>query len=143
MSDQILKTIKTRRVIREMSDQPVERAQLEKIAEAARWAPAAGNLRTNRLVIVQDPATLHLIRLFSVGMVQRPQALIVICIDWDVVKANQFPEMGHFPYIDVGAVMQTMMLAAHGMSLGSGPVTSFPEEQINDVEHSSRHGCAK
>jgi len=51
--------------------------------------------------------------------------------------------MGHFPYIDVGAVMQTMMLAAHGMSLGSGPVTSFPEEQINDVEHSSRHGCAK
>ena len=134
MSDQILKTIKTRRVIREMSDQPVERAQLETIVEAGRWAPAAGNQRTNRFVVIQDPTTLRLMRIFSSGMVQRPQAIILLCIDWNVVEANhQFPETDRSPYIDLGATMQTMMLAAHGIGLGSGPVTSFSKEGVRVI----------
>jgi len=133
MSDQILKTIKTRRVIREMSDQSVERAQLEKIVEAGRWAPAAGNQRTNRFVVIQDPTTLGLMRIFSSGMVQRPQAIVLLCIDWKVVEGNQFPETDRSPYIDLGATMQTMMLAAHGIGLGSGPVTSFSKEGVRVI----------
>ena len=133
MSEQFLKMIKSRRVIRTMSDQPVQRSQLEKIVEMARWAPAAGNQRTNRFVVIQDPETLRLIRIVSIGMVQRPQAVILICIDWDVVKANQFPETDFSPYIDVGAAMQTMMLAAHSIGLGSGPVTSFSKEALRVI----------
>lgn len=133
MSDQILRTIKTRRVIRNMSDQPVERAQLEKIVEAARWAPAAGNQRTNRFVVVQDPLTLRLIRMFAPGMFQRPQAVILICIDWDAVASNQFSETDPSPYIDLGAAMQTMMLAAHGIGLGSGPATSFSKAALRVI----------
>ncbi|MCK4900334.1 MAG: nitroreductase family protein, partial [Anaerolineales bacterium] len=121
MSDLLLKTIKTRRVIREMSDRPVEGTQLEKILEAGRWAPAAGNQRTNRFVVIQDPLTLRLIRMFSPGMFQQPQAVILLCIDWDVVEANQFAALDRSPYIDLGATMQTMMLAAHAIGLGSGP----------------------
>lgn len=133
MNDEILKTIKTRRVIRNMSDQPVERAQLEKIVEAGRWAPAAGNQRTNRFVVIQDPLTLRLIRLFSPGMYQRPQAVILICIDWNVVETNQSSATDRSPYIDLGATMQTMMLAAHAIGLGSGPVTSFSKAAVQVV----------
>ena len=133
MSEQILKTIKTRRVIREMSDQPVERARLEEILEAGRWAPAAGNQRTNRFIVIQDPLTIRLIRMFSPGMVQRPQALIILCIDSDVVKANQFPTTDRSPHIDLGATMQTMLLAAHGIGLGSGPVTSFSKAAVQVI----------
>lgn len=133
MSEEILKTIKTRRVIREMSDRPVERAQLEKIVEAGRWAPAAGNQRTNRFVVVQDPSTLRLIRLFSPGMFQHPQAVILVCVDWHVVESNQYPVTDRSPYIDLGATMQTMMLAAHGMGVGSGPVTSFSKEAVRVI----------
>lgn len=133
MSDQILKTIKSRRVIREMNDQPVEQTQLENILEAGRWAPSAGNQRTNRFVVIQDPLTMRLIRIFSPGMFQRPQAMIVICIDWKVVRDNQFPESDKSPYIDVGATMQTLMLAAHGIGLGSGPVTSFSKKAVRVI----------
>jgi nitroreductase len=125
MSEQILDTIKTRRVIREMSDRLVDRVLLEKILEAGRWAPAGGNMRACRFVAIQDSLTIRLARTFSPGMFQRPQALIVICIDWDVIHANQIPKSDLTPYIDVGAAMQTMMLAAHALGLGSGPVTSF------------------
>jgi nitroreductase len=133
MSEQILNTIKTRRVIREMSDRPVERALLEKILEAGRWAPAGGNMRACRFVVVQDPLTIRLVRAFSPGMFQRPQALVLICIDWDVIRANRIPESDRTPYIDVGAAMQTMMLAAHALGLGSGPVTSFSETAIEVI----------
>jgi len=125
MSDHLLKTIKSRRVIRNMSDQPVERSQLERILEAGRWAPAGALQRTNRFVAIQDPLTLNLIRMFAPGMYQRPNAAILICIDWSVVDSYQSSELDRTPYIDLGATMQTMMLAAHAIGLGSGPVTSF------------------
>lgn len=133
MSEQFLKTIKSRRVIRHMSDQPVEREKLEKILEAGRWSPAAGNQRTTRFVVIQDPLTLRLMRIFSPGMFQRPQAVILLCLDWDVVAANQFSETDKAAYIDLGVVMQTMMLAAHAQGLGSGPATSFSKEALRAI----------
>lgn len=133
MSEQLLKTINTRRVIRDMAEKEVERGQLEKILESARWAPAAGNQRTNCFIVIQNFLTLRLIRMFSPGMYQHPGAVIIICIDWDVVKDNKFAEGDPSPYIDLGASMQTMMLAAHAIGLGSGPVTSFSKEAVRII----------
>ena len=70
----VLKNIKTRRVVRNLTDQPVEREKLEKILEAGRWAPAGSNQRFVRFVAIQDPETLRLMRLVSPGMLQYPQA---------------------------------------------------------------------
>ena len=133
MSEQFLKTIKTRRVIRHMTAQPVEREKLEKILDAGRWSPAAGNKRSTRYVVIQAPLTLRMVRVFSPGMFQQPQAVILLCIDWDVVKENQFSETDMAPYIDLGVVMQTMMLAAHAQGLGSGPATSFSKEALRVI----------
>ena len=49
MSDEILNNIKTRRAVREMTDEGVEREQIETILEAGRWAPTGGNLRPDPL----------------------------------------------------------------------------------------------
>jgi len=133
MSEQFIKTIKSRRVIRHMTEQPVERAKLEKILEAGRWSPAAGNKRTTRFVVIQDPLTLQLTRIFSPGMFQQPQVVILLCIDWDVVECNQFAPGDRSTYIDLGVVMQTMMLAAHAQGLGSGPATSFSKEALRVI----------
>lgn len=133
MSEEFLKTVRSRRVVRVMGNKPVERQKLEKVLEAARWAPAAGNQRTNYFVVVQDPGTLRLVRMFSPGMFQYPQALILICTDTDVVKQNQFSETDTAPYIDLGASMQTIMLAAHALGLGTGPVTSFSKAAIRVI----------
>lgn len=133
MSEAFLKTIKSRRVIRSMTDQPIEKGALEKILTAGRWTPAAGNKRTTHFVVIEDPLTLRLMRVFSPGMFQEPQAVILLCIDWDVVEANQFAEGDPAPFIDLGVVMQTMMLQAHAMGIGSGPVTSFSPEALREI----------
>ena len=133
MNEQFLKMIKTRRVIRHMTGQSVEREKIEKILEAGRWTPAAGNQRTTRFVVIQDPLTLDLVRCFSPGMFQQPNVIILLCIDWDIVEENQFATSDKSPYIDLGVVKQTMMLAAHAQGLGSGPVTSFSKEAIRMI----------
>jgi nitroreductase len=133
MSEKFLSMIKSRRVIRELDDRPIDDEQLVKILESARWAPAGGNQRTNRFVAIQNPEIIQLLRMFSPGMFQNPQAIILVCIDWDVAAANQFAETDQTAFIDVGATMQTMMLAAHSMGLGSGPVTSFSKDAVRIV----------
>jgi nitroreductase len=133
MSRDTLDVIKTRRVIRNMTEQPLEQENLEKILEAARWAPVGGNQRIHRFVAVQDPTLLRLLRMVSPGMLQKPQAVILICIDWDAVESENFSEREKAPYIDIGSQMQTMMLAAHALGVGSGPVTSFSREAVRVI----------
>jgi nitroreductase len=69
----------------------------------------------------------------SPGMFQKPQTAILICIDWNAVEANKFSATDRTPYIDLGTAMQTMMLAAHSIGLGSGPATSFSKEAVRVI----------
>ena len=133
MSAEVLANIKTRRVVRDMTDEPVTREQIETILEAARWAPSGGNLRPNRYIVIEDAETRRLIRLVSPGMFQKAPALILICTDWDVVAEHHLPPTDRALLIDIGTATQTMMLAAHALGLASGPVTSYSKEAIKVI----------
>ena len=133
MSNPVLEAIRTRRVVRGLTDEPVARAQLEEILKAGRWAPSGGNRRLHRYVAVQDPLTLRLLRMVSPGMLQKPQAIVLICIDWQRVNAYGIDMASTGLYIDVGTAAQTMLLAAHSLGLASGIVTSFPKAGVRAV----------
>ena len=87
MSEAVLQNIKTRRVVREMTDEPVTREQIETILDAARWAPSGGNLRPNRFVVIEDAETR---RLDPFGLArhvsERRPCLILICTNMDVAR---------------------------------------------------------
>jgi nitroreductase len=133
MTNPVLEAIRTRRMARILTGEPVQRAQVEAVLEAARWAPNAGNRRLHRFVAVQDPRSLRLLRMVAPGMFQRPAAVIVICIDEDRVAAFGMRPGSKGPYIDVGTAGQTMLLAAHSLGLGSGVVTSFSQGAVAEV----------
>ena len=133
MSDEILNNIKTRRAVREMTDEGVEREQIETILEAGRWAPTGGNLRPIRYVVVKDPETRRLIRLVAPGMFQKAPVLVLICINWDIVEQHKVPHSDRALLIDVGTAAQTIMLATHAIGLASGPVTSFSKEAVKVI----------
>ncbi len=133
MSDVVLKNIKTRRVVREMTAEPVAREQIETILEAARWAPSGGNLRPNRYIVIEDAETLRLIRLVSPGMFQEAPVVILICTNGDVLLEHSLPETDRALLIDIGTAAQTMMLAAHAIGLASGPVTSFSKAAVTVI----------
>ncbi len=133
MSESVLNNIRTRRVVREMSDQPVSREQVETILEAARWAPSGGNLRPIRYVVIEDEETRRLIRLVSPGMFQKAPVLVLLCLNEAVMIEHSLPPSDRALLIDVGTAAQTIMLAAHGIGLASGPVTSYSKAAIRVI----------
>jgi nitroreductase len=139
MNHPVLDAIRTRRVIRRLLDKPVNRAELECVLDAGRWAASAGNRRPHRFVAIQDSLTIRLLRAVSPGMFQSPTAAILICIDWNQVTQHQMSEQDKTLYIDVGTAAQNMMLAAHAIGLGSGPVTSFSQEGVRVVLNLPEH----
>ncbi|MGO9729062.1 MAG: nitroreductase family protein, partial [Streptosporangiaceae bacterium] len=48
----VLHAIRTRRVVRALTDAPVEHGQLQTILDSVRYAPHAGNRRLHRYVVV-------------------------------------------------------------------------------------------
>ena len=117
--------LRTRRVTRAMSAEPVAPDLVDRVVESARWAPNAGNRRLQPVQAVTDPMTLRLLRAVSPGMVPRPQAAVVICLD--TARAEEFGfQPGHRGlYVDIGTTAATLLLAAHSLGLGACPVTSF------------------
>jgi nitroreductase len=66
-------------------------------------------------------------------MLQRPTAAIVICVDWAQVHNYGFPPANPGPYIDVGTAAASLLLAAHSIGLGAGPVTSFSRTALATI----------
>jgi nitroreductase len=125
--------IRTRRVTRNMSPEPVTQQDLDLVLAAARWAPNAGNRRLQPVVAVTDPVLLRLLRCVSPGMVPRPQAALVVCVD-----TNRAADFGFDPdwrglFVDVGTTAATLLLAAHAVGLGSCPVTSFSRAAVAEL----------
>ena len=139
MTNETLEVIKTRRVIRVMNSEPIKKSELDQILEAVRWAPVGGNQRFLRFVAVQDRLIIKLLRMISPGMFQHPQAIIVICADWGEHAKRKVKGTDHSALIDVGTAMQTMLLAAHSLRLGSGPVTSFNKVAANIILNLSKN----
>ena len=133
MNDAGLDAIRTRRVVRALTDAPVEPDQLRTVLDGARYAPHAGNRRLHRYVVVTRPSLLRAVRMVSPGMIQRPTAAIVVCVDWAEAHNYGFPPANPGSYIDVGTAAATMLLAAHSVGLGAGPVTSFSRTAVATI----------
>jgi nitroreductase len=131
---QLFEAIRSRRVCRRFTAEPVAEGDLWLILEAARRAASAGNVRIQRFLVVRDPRRLRLVRLLSPGMLAVPQALIVICTDMEVAAGAQV-QLDKDPTVmmDVGTAAMSMMLAAQALGLGSCPATSFSAAAISEV----------
>jgi nitroreductase len=129
----VLEAIRTRRIARALTGEPITRSELEEVLKAARWAPSAGNRRLHRFIAIQDPLTLKLLRMVTPGMFQRPVAIVVICVDRAKAESFGMRLTAKGLFIDVGTAAQTMLLAAHSLGLGAGVVTSFSQAAVSAI----------
>jgi nitroreductase len=130
----ILENMRSRRVSRAFTGEPVSDQQLFTIAQAGRFAASGGNLRPHRFLITRDPERIHQVRSFSPGMLPVPAALIAILIDHEQVRRQWTsidPSM--IVYCDVGTAAQNMLNMAHALGLGSCPVTSFSKSGVASI----------
>ncbi len=107
--------IYNRRSIRQYTDQPVDRNQLIEIIKAGTWAPSGLNNQPWRFVIVTgDDIRRDLAgKTTSHFIIERAPACIAVFVDRSVMYNDVKDHQA------MGACIQNMLLAAHGLGLGA------------------------
>ena len=120
-----------RRSVRRFVGRPLDRAVLERIVEAATWAPSGGNAQTWRFVIVTEPARIAKLRTVSPGLLGDPGAVVAVCQDLADARAKG-STLGETLLAPCDAAMaaQNLLLAAYAEGLGTCTVASFTHRAV-------------
>ena len=148
---EVLEAICTRRSIRHYKPDPVDDKTLQKVLEAARWAPSWSNTQRWRFVIVRDShiktelAGYLLKRLKEDTLVDNPalkaflQAPVIIVLCAETGKAgfrsngSSETDKGDWFMFDVALAMQNLVLAAHALGLGTVIVGAFNAIKVAEI----------
>ena len=127
----LFKAILERRSIRKYKDDPINDSALEKILDAARWAPNAGNYNSWRFVVVTSPARKKLLINFCPGIDDVPAAFIVVC---SKPTQQRLKEATRLMYMaDCAIATQNICLAAYSLNIGSCVVVSFADRALREI----------
>lgn len=126
----IFEAILGRRSIRRFTDKPIELETLERILEAARWAPSDDNRQRWRFVVVQTPSLVRLVKRLSPGMPAVPACVVAVCSQ-RTTSPSRFG--GYLAIADCAMAAQNILLAAHGFGIGSCVLRSFSSAGIREL----------
>ncbi|MHA1616231.1 MAG: nitroreductase family protein [Candidatus Njordarchaeales archaeon] len=132
----VFECIKTRRSIRKFLPDPVKEEDLNKILDAARWAPSAGNLQPWEFIVVRDPERKEAIARAALNQRFIAEAPVVIVVCANIPRtASRYGERGETLYCiqDTAAATQNMLLAAHALGYGTCWVGAFREEEVKRI----------
>ena len=123
--------IYTRYSVRKYSDRPVEQDKLNKILEAGRIAPTAGNRQPQRIVVIQGREAFEKIKRCTPCHFNAP-LLLLVCYDKSVENNNHYGDKRPYGQVDASIVLTQMMLEAHNLGLGTVWVGLFNPELLRE-----------
>ncbi len=128
MGEELIKTIFSRRSIRQYTEESVPEEHITTILEAAMAAPSASNRKPWHFVVVTERDTLN--RLADAHkyakMLHEAPLCIVVCGDESVAQ--------RFWTQDCSAATQNILLAAQALGLGSVWCGVYPsEDRVRDI----------
>jgi nitroreductase len=128
--------IKGRRSIRTYKKLDLPQETVEKLLEAARWAPSAGNVQPWAFVVASLPQTKRNLSLAAYGQkdLEEASVVIVVCADEKRAELN-YGARGKNLYClqDTAAAVQNILLTAYSLGLGSCWIGAFKEEEARKV----------
>jgi len=119
-----LKAILTRRSVRRYTNVPVTTEEQENILKAAMYAPSANNQQPWQFIVIDEREKLnHLTELhpYAKSLLEAPLAVLV-CGDMNVTRSKDYWVQ------DCSAATQNLLLAAHGLGLGTVWLGVYPRE---------------
>jgi nitroreductase len=125
----VIKAIRTLRVIRDYGPQPLTEEELRAIADAARKAGSSKNTQLWDFITIQDRESLRRLSGTTVYAKHLPSAGAAIAL---VVPAPK-PDHARSVLWDLGRAAQNITLAAWGMGIGSCPITVQDFDLAADV----------
>jgi nitroreductase len=112
--------ILSRRNVRQYTDQPIAKADLDRILEAARRAPSSKNWQPWDFVLVTDRDQLAELSDAGQYATHVPGAAAAVAL---VMEDFDDPQRREDARFDLGQAMMSMMLAATDLGIGTGHVT--------------------
>ena len=128
----VIDVIRKRRSVRSYTDRPVERDKIERLLEAARLAPSAGNRQEWRFLVVTDAGRRAALVKAAADQAFVGEAPVVIaaCAESDghVMRCGQpcYP-------IDVAIAIEHLALQAVAEGLGTCWIGAFFEDQAKEI----------
>lgn len=112
---EVLEAIRSRRSVRSYTDEPVTDAEVREILTAGTWAPSGLNNQPWRFVVVRDEAAKGELASLTKyrRIVEGARVLLAVFCDREAMYNDVKDHQG------IGACLQNMLLAAHGLGLGA------------------------
>jgi nitroreductase len=129
----VLEAIKERRSIRAYTDEEVSEEDVERLIEAARWAPSAGNIQPWAFVVVKDVETKRKLSYATLNQtfIQEAPVVIVVCADLTRSSSGYGSRGVHLYSIqDTAAATENILLAAQELGLATCWVGAFRENEV-------------
>jgi len=130
-----------RRSVRAYTSEEVSEEEVEKLIEAARWAPSAGNIQPWEFVIVTNAETKR--RLAEAALhqtfIEEAPVVIVVCADLERSSWG-YGSRGVNLYClqDTAAAIENILLAATALGLSTCWVGAFHEDEVAKVINTPR-----
>ena len=150
----IFTAIKGRRSCRRFSDEPVDEKTIEKIVDAATWAPSPMNAQPWKFYVITDDAVKAKINAegekcrawaieqsgwkwlekYRLDFLQAAPVLIVVVGDPKKTGMDMYMEDGGVAYQHAcAAAIQNLQLAAHALGLGTLWFTMFDRNRLREI----------
>jgi nitroreductase len=152
---ELFDAINNRRSIRRYTADPVDEQAVNKVLDAGRWAPSWANTQCWRFIVVRDPDVKAKIGQ-SLMKVQREDqlvnnpatktisdipVLVVVCAEMGVSgckpgatpDGNYVTDKDDWFMFDTALAVQNMVLAAHGLGLGTVIIGAFDAKMVEEI----------
>lgn len=129
----VLEAIKERRSIRAYTDEKVSERDVERLIEAARWAPSAGNIQPWAFVVVKEVETKRKLSSATLNQTLIQEAPVVIVVCADLTRSSRvYGSRGEKLYSlqDTAAATENILLAAQELGLATCWVGAFRENEV-------------
>ncbi len=136
---EVTDAIKKRRSIRDYKEQEVPKEKIEKLIEAARWAPSGSNIQPWRIKVVKGEK-LNAIKKFSPGLLSKPPVILVMCADKKEAE-NKGGKLGRdvLSVMDIAIASQNICIQATDMELGTCYIGSFNKDAVRKLLNIPEH----
>jgi len=132
----VFKAIKNRRSTRAFTNEPVSDKEVEKLIDAARCAPSAGNIQPWEFIVIRDPKIKKRIAQAALDQTFIEEAPVVIIVCASTSRSSRgYGSRGMNLYClqDTAAATQNILLAAHALGLATCWVGAFREDETQKV----------
>ena len=133
---ELLDVIKKRRSIRKYQKKDVSWDQISEVLDAARYAPAAGNVQSTRFIVIRDKEKIESIAKSTPGQEWLSKAPVVIVACGVTSKLHKlYGDQGenNYAYQNAAASIQTGLLRAQDLGLAACWVAAFDDKKLSEL----------